>query len=130
MRYLLTLAIFGLILSACEFSNEPHQVSFDEALDVVQRAADRGDDASAVTFETIRFRQNPTAEGLNRLRGYALLGHASASHAVAEAYMHGRTVAIDYEEAARWLQHAADHGDARANHMLATYAAHRTADES
>ena len=36
-------------------------------------------------------------------------GHADAEYGVAEAYQYGNGVKIDYKEAVKWYERAADH---------------------
>ena len=58
-------------------------------------------------------------------RDLAAAGHPAATGMMARAYMYGRGVPVDHDEAARWLERAAALGDEQAARDLAAYHARR-----
>ena len=96
------------------------------ALERLQERADQGDVHSA--FLLVMFGDwNDKAydEAIPKLVELADQGSVGAARTLATAYRDGRGVEEDYDEAARWLERAAELGDEAARVELAAYAEYK-----
>lgn len=96
------------------------------ALERLQERADRGDVHSA--FLLVMFgdwHDKAYDEAIPKLVELADRGSVGAARMLALAYRDGRGVGTDYDEAARWLERAAELGDEAARVELAAYAEHK-----
>ena len=90
-----------------------------------ERAAD-GD--LQARFHLVLLREHFSKQYDRSLPAFEILaddGHAGAAGMLASAYMHGNGVPVDYDEAARWLERAAELGGEGAAEQLAHYRAYR-----
>ena len=129
MRSILLLPLL-LGLTACGERNEIPAFTLGDGseeeritLERLRERADEGDVHSAYLLVYFgSWRDGAYEEAIPELAGLAERGSVGAARLLALAYRDGRGVQQDYDEAARWLERAAELGDATASQELAAYA--------
>lgn len=129
MRSVLMLSL-SLCLTACSERSKIPAVTLGDAaeeeqiaLEHLRERADEGDVHSAYLLVFAgSWQDRAYDEAIPELAELADRGSAAAARLLAIAYRDGRGVQPNYDEAARWLERAAELGDATATQEVAAYA--------
>lgn len=98
--------------------------SREKAIFWYTKAAAQGYARAAYNLSGLYYGENDTAMGLKWLRKAAELGYPRGQARLGRLYMKGRTVPLNYDEAARWLKEAAKNGDIKGQYYLANLYEH------
>lgn len=96
----------------------------DPNIEALRAAAQQGDlDARFKLAFFTQYMEGDHEEAVETFKVLAEQGHTESAEMVAVAYQQGKGVPVDFEEAARWLERAADLGSEKAAQELAHYRA-------
>jgi TPR repeat protein len=94
----------------------------DPNIESLRTAAQQGDlEAQFKLAFFTQYMEGEHAEAVEAFKALAGQGHSESARMVAVAYQQGKGVPVDHEQAARWLERAAELGSEKAAQELAHY---------